>query len=78
MARGYFVGVGIALASLTLWLRRGVSALGCGTSEPFLNGGFTGGIGFFLVNVLIGNLHLTLLFFLGIISSIVEENAYAL
>ena len=49
--------------------------LACG---PFLNEGFIGGIGFFLVNVLIGNLYLTLLFFLGIISSIVEENAYAL
>lgn len=31
-----------------------------------------------LLTNLIGNLHLTLLFFLGIISSIVEENAYAL
>ena len=47
-------------------------------STPFLNEGFTGGIGFFLSNILIGNLYLTLLFFLGIISSIVEENAYAL
>ena len=48
------------------------------TSESFLNEGFTGGIGFFLVNILIGSLYLTLLFFLGIISSVVEENAYAL
>ena len=47
-------------------------------SAPFLNEGFTGGIGFFYISILIGNLHLTLLFFLGIISSIVEENAYAL
>ena len=45
---------------------------------PFLNEGFIGGIGFFYVSILIGNLHLTLLFFLGIISSIVKENAYAL
>ena len=53
-----------------------VSAPAC--HWPIVNEGFIGGIGFFLVNVLIGNLYLTLLFFLGIISSIVEENAYAL
>ena len=41
------VGVGIALASFILWLRRGVSALGSRTSEPFLNEGFTGGRVFF-------------------------------
>ena len=57
-----------------------VSASACHwpASAPIENEGFIGRIGFFLVNVLIGNLYLTLLFFLGIISSIVEENAYAL
>ena len=61
----------------TLATTRSVCA-GMRTSEPFLNGGVTGGDRGFLVNVLIGSLHLTLLFFLGIISSIVKENAYEL
>ena len=55
-----------------------VSASHWPACAPFLNEGFIGGIGFFYISILIGNLHLTLLFFLGIISSIVEENAYAL
>ena len=61
----------------TLATTRSVCA-GMQDFRTFLNEGFTGGIGFFSVNILIGNLYLTLLFFLGIISSIVEENAYAL
>ena len=57
-----------------------VSASACHgpACAPFVNEGFIGGIGFFWGECFIGNLYLTLLFFLGIISSIVKENAYAL